>query len=174
MAHEHGSSASDPSEASVFACLRMALAWPLPGDAAEFNGAEVCITQTHCDRFVSVQSEVSAPAQQVLARDLRLTSPSGRSSEAVASRRVAQVLSSAQRSSVDANGKCSRSDRSAVQRANWQQYHLLRCGCSDVVGDRMTPISLIVEAEGGDQVRFQQRLQTGVGLRLQKEKVISN
>jgi hypothetical protein len=151
MAHDTGLLAPDPLEASAFACLRMALAWPLPGDSAEFNGATVGIKHTHSDRFVTVQAEASATTQRVLARDLRLLTPSGRSSEAVATRRAAQVLSRAHRCSIDASGTCTNSHKGAVQRATWQQYHLLQCGCSDALDPSATPVSLVVEAEGGDQ-----------------------
>jgi hypothetical protein len=151
MEHDSGPTPPDPSEASAFACLRMALSWPLPGDGADFNGAAVVITHTHNDRFVTIQAEASAPAQRVLARDVRLLTPCGRSSEAVVTRRAAQVLSRAHRCSVDASGKCAISDRTSVQRAKWQQYHLLQYGCSDALGADKTPVSLVVEAEGADQ-----------------------
>jgi hypothetical protein len=147
-----------PPEASVFACLRTALAWTLPGDTVEYNGSDFSVAETHSDRFVSIQAESAEPPQRVLARDLRLLSPIGRSSEAVATRRTAQVLSCAHEYTVDASGRCTKSDQRDVQRAEWQQYHLLEYECSDALHG-ISPLRLIVEAAGRDQARQQQRLQ---------------
>jgi hypothetical protein len=159
MSREGSSSAPEPPEASVFACVRMALASLLPGDTAEYNGSAVTITETHGDRFVSVQAAApSVPTQRVLARDVSLLTPSGRCSEAVATRRQAEVLSCALECEVDASGKCSKRDQRAAQRAKWQQYHLLEYGCSDALGADVSPLRLIVEAKGRDQVRRRQRL----------------
>jgi hypothetical protein len=159
MSREGSCSAPEPPapEASVFACVRVALAKLLPGDTAEYNGSAVTITETHGDRFVSVQSAPSARPQRVLVRDVSLLSPSGRCSEAVATRREAEVLACAHECEVDASGKSSKRDQRAAQRAKWQQYHLLECGCSDALGPDVTPVSLIVEAKGRDQVRRRQR-----------------
>jgi hypothetical protein len=54
---------------------------------------------------------------------------------------------------MSANGTHSKDDAGVAVRAEWQQYHLLRYGCSDVVGAGARPVRLIVEARGEDQVR---------------------
>ncbi len=140
-------------EACVFACMRMAVGRPLPGDLAEFNGAAVRVIEMHSDRFVSVQAlDPSSPVQRALARDLRLVHPGGRASHMRETHHSAQVLSRTQRYTIDANGGHSKDDAGVAVRAEWQQYHLLRYGCSDVVGAGARPVRLIIEARGEDQV----------------------
>jgi hypothetical protein len=156
MSRECNPAALDTPEASVFACLRMALAWTLPGDTAEYNGSGVSVTETHSDRFVSIQAKSAELNQRVLSRDLCLLSPIGRSSEAVSMRHTSQVLSFAHEYRLDASGRCSQSDRRVVRRAMWQQYHLLEYGCSDALPG-ISPLRLIVAAEGRDQVTHKQR-----------------
>jgi hypothetical protein len=158
MFRERSPASHDPPEASVFACLRVALARTLPGDTVEYNGSNFSVAETHGDRFVSIHAESAELPQRVLARDLRLLSPIGRSSEAVATRRTAQVLSCAHEYTIDASGKCTKSDQRVVQRAEWQQYHLLEYGCSDALHG-ISPVRLIVEAAGRDQARKQQYFQ---------------
>jgi hypothetical protein len=158
MSRERSPAAHDSPEASVFACLRMALAWTLPGDTVEYNGSNFSVAETHGDRFVSIHAESAELPQRVLARDLHLLSPIGRVSEAVATRRTAQVLSCAHEYTIDASGRCTKSDQRVVQRAEWQQYHLLEYGCSDALHG-ISPLRLIVEAAGRDQARKQQHFQ---------------
>lgn len=158
MSRERSPAAHDSPEASVFACLRMALTWTLPGDTVEYNDSNFSVAETHGDRFVSIHAESAELPQRVLARDLHLLSPIGRVSEAVATRRTAQVLSCAHEYTIDASGRCTKSDQRVVQRAEWQQYHLLEYGCSDALHG-ISPLRLIVEAAGRDQARKQQHFQ---------------
>jgi hypothetical protein len=142
-----------PQEASVFACLRMALAQHIPGDSAEFNGSAVRITELHYDRFVSVQALASsAPAHRALLRDVRLMSPCGPPSQALEARHSMQVLSQSQSYKIDAAGRHVKDDACAAIRAEYQQYHLLHYACSAAVAAACAPLRLVVEAQGGDQV----------------------
>jgi hypothetical protein len=142
-----------PLEACAFACLRMVLARPIPGDSAEINGTAARVTATHSDRFASLQARgSSSPAHRALIRDIRLTSPCGSPSEALQARHSIQVMSLSRCYKIDAAGRHVKDDACAALRAEWQQYHLLHYACSHVVAAACAPLQLVVEAQGGDQV----------------------
>ena len=143
------------SDAATFACLRLALARPLAGDSVQVDGITGSIAETHGNRFVTVQpSDARAPAQLLLQRNMRITSPSGRSSSAVETRRVFQVLASDHEHYVDASGRMSVGGSRSTDRARMNQYHLLLVGCSDCIGAHARLIRLEVQAQGSDQVRM--------------------
>ena len=100
----------------------MALSRPLAGDTVEFNSITASVTDTHADRFISVAVPgPPATIQRVLLRDIRMITPSGRASEATATRQSAQILSRSQPCSIDSHGavQCERRDAAL---ATWQQY----------------------------------------------------